>query len=106
MHDDRPDPDDELAESISAQQLADDETELSEHDIKAHTLSIRRADGSEVVTVVSAVGQGSNGRCTCSREAACRTLTSADRTTRAFGSNTDESSVSRDEDGTYINYID
>jgi len=58
MHDDRPDPDDELAESISAQQLADDETELSEHDIKAHTLSIRRADGREVVTVVSAVGSG------------------------------------------------
>jgi hypothetical protein len=38
--------------------LPDDETELSEHDINAHTLSIRRADGSEVVTVVSAVGSG------------------------------------------------
>ena len=58
MHDDQPDPDDELAELISALQLADDETELSEHDTSTPTRWRFAADGSEVVTVASAVGSG------------------------------------------------
>ena len=58
MLDDQPNPDDDLEESISDEEPARDETEMLEQDVNAYTLSIRRADGSEVVTVVSALESG------------------------------------------------
>lgn len=105
MHDDQPDPDDELAELISAQQLADDETELSEHDINAHTLSIRRADGSEVVTVVSAVGSGQQWSVYMQPGGGLQNAYLGGQDNPRVWVNTHESSVSRDEDG-MINCID
>jgi hypothetical protein len=43
MLDDQPKPDDDLEELISDQDSAEDETDMSEQDVNAHTLSIRRA---------------------------------------------------------------
>jgi hypothetical protein len=106
MHDDQPDPDDELAELISAQELADDETELSEHDINAHTLSTRRADGSQVVTVVSAVGSGQQWSVYMQPGGSLQNAYLGGQDNTRLWVNRDESSVSRDQDGTYVIYID
>ncbi|MDT5128744.1 MAG: hypothetical protein QOH54_4388, partial [Mycobacterium sp.] len=53
MHDDEPDPDAELAELISDGELTEDDIETSEQDENARVLSIRRADGEEVVSIVA-----------------------------------------------------
>ncbi|MDX6440271.1 MAG: hypothetical protein QOF45_2854, partial [Gaiellaceae bacterium] len=48
MHDDEPDLDTELEELLD-DDLAEDDAELSEQELNGHTLSIRRADGEELV---------------------------------------------------------
>jgi hypothetical protein len=52
MHDDDVDPNEELARLVT-DELEEDEAEIDEQDQNAHTLSIRRADGEEVVTIYS-----------------------------------------------------
>ena len=106
MHDDQPDPDDELGELVSEQELADDDVEMSEQDINAHTLSIRRADGTEVVTVVSALGSGEQWSVYMQPGGGLQNAYLGGQDNPRVWVNTDESSISRDEDGTYVIYFD
>jgi hypothetical protein len=80
--------------------------ELSEHDINAHTLSIRRADGSEVVTVVSAVGSRQQWSVYMQPGRGLQNAYLGGQDNPRVWVNTDESSVSHDADGTYVIYID
>jgi hypothetical protein len=106
MPDDQIDPDDDLAELVSDQEITDDDVEMSEHDINAHTLSIRRADGTEVVTVASALGSGEQWAVYMQPGGGLQNAYLGGQDDPRVWVNTDESSVSRDEDGTYVIYID
>lgn len=106
VHDDQPSPDNDLAELVSDQELADDEVEMSEQDINAHTLSIRRADGTEVVTVASALGSGEQWSVYMQPGGGLQNAYLGGQDDPRVWVNTDESSVSRDDDGTYVIYID
>jgi hypothetical protein len=53
MHDDDVYPGEELARLVTDDELEEDGGEIDEQDQNAHTLSIRRADGEEVVTIFS-----------------------------------------------------
>jgi hypothetical protein len=103
---DQPGPEDELAEPLSDQELDDDDVEMSEQDVNAHTLSIRRADGTEVVTVASALGSGEQWSVYMQPGGALQNAYLGGQDDPRVWVNTDESSVSRDDDGTYVIYID
>jgi hypothetical protein len=53
VHDDDVYPDGELGQLVADDDLEDDDAEIDEQGQNAHTLSIRRADGEEVVTIFS-----------------------------------------------------
>ena len=53
MHDEDVIPDEELGRLVADGELEEDEPEIDEQDQNAHMLSIRRADGEEVVTIFS-----------------------------------------------------
>lgn len=106
MLNDQPGPEDELAEPLSDQELDDDDVEMSEQDVNAHTLSIRRADGTEVVTVASALGSGEQWSVYMQPGGALQNAYLGGQDDPRVWVNTDESSVSRDDDGTYVIYID
>jgi hypothetical protein len=106
MPDDQIDPDDDLEDLVSDQEITDDDVEMSEHDINAHTLSIRRADGTEVVTVASALGSGEQWAVYMQPGGGLQNAYLGGQDDPRVWVNTDESSVSRDEDGTYVIYID
>lgn len=106
VHDDQPDLDEEPAALNSDHELADDEVEMSEHDVNAHTLSIRRADGTEVVTVASALGSGEQWSVYMQPGGGLQNAYLGGQDDPRVWVNTDESSVSRDDDGTYVIYID
>jgi hypothetical protein len=102
MHDDDVDPNEELARLVT-DELEEDEAEIDEHDQNAHTLSIRRADGEEVVTIYSPNEEWSVY------------LQPGGGTQNAFvGTPSDpavwvdamDQHVERDEDGTYVICID
>jgi hypothetical protein len=52
MHNDQ-DLDDELAREVAPPELDENDSVIEAHDENAHTLSIRRADGEELVTIFS-----------------------------------------------------
>ena len=106
MLDDQPNPDDDLEELISDQEPAEDETEMSEQDVNAHTLSIRRADGSEVVTVVSAPESGEQWSVYMQPGGVVQNAYLGRQDDPRVWVNTDGASLSRDDDGTYAIYID
>ena len=102
MHDDDVDPNEELARLVT-DELEEDEAEIDEQDQNAHTLSIRRADGEEVVTIYSPNEEWSVY------------LQPGGGTQNAFvGTPSDpavwvdamDQRVERDEDGTYVIRID
>jgi hypothetical protein len=102
MHDDDVDPNEELARLVN-DELEEDEAEIDEQDQNAHTLSIRRADGEEVVTIYSPNEEWSVY------------LQPGGGTQNAFvGTPSDpavwvdamDQRVERDEDGTYVIRID
>ena len=102
MHDDGVDPNEELARLVT-DELEEDEAEIDEQDQNAHTLSIRRADGEEVVTIYSPNEEWSVY------------LQPGGGTQNAFvGTPSDpavwvdamDQRVERDEDGTYVIRID
>jgi hypothetical protein len=102
MHDDDVDPKEELARLVT-DELEEDEAEIDEQDQNAHTLSIRRADGEEVVTIYSPNEEWSVY------------LQPGGGTQNAFvGTPSDpavwvdamDQRVERDEDGTYVIRID
>ena len=98
--------DDDLAELVSDHDSIDDGVEMAEHDINAHTLSIRRADGTEVVTVASALGSGEQWSVYMQPGGGLQNAYLGGQDDPRVWVTTDESSVSRDEDGTYVIYID
>jgi hypothetical protein len=102
MHDDGVDPNEELARLVT-DELEEDEAEIDEQDQNAHTLSIRRAAGEEVVTIYSPNEEWSVY------------LQPGGGTQNAFvGTPSDpavwvdamDQRVERDEDGTYVIRID
>jgi hypothetical protein len=102
MHDDDVDPNEELARLVT-DELEEDEAEVDEQDQNAHMLSIRRADGEEVVTIYSPNEEWSVY------------LQPGGGTQNAFvGTPSDpavwvdamDQRVERDEDGTYVIRID
>jgi hypothetical protein len=105
MHDDDLSPDDELAELIGETELDDDEAELSEEDQRGHTLSIRRADGTEVVTV-STLGSGQQWSVYMQPGGGVQNAYIGEQDAPHVWVNTDEHEISRDKDGTYVIGID
>lgn len=106
MLDDQPGPDDDLAELISDPESTEDDTEMSEQDANAYTLSIRRADGTEVVTVVSAMGAGQQWSVYMQPGGSLQNVYLGGQDDPRVWVNVYESSISRDDDGTYVIYID
>lgn len=94
MHDD--DFDDELTE---------DETELPETDANAHTLSIRRADGSEIVTV-STLGSGQQWAVYMQPGGKVQNVYLGDPEDPSVWVNADDYDITRDADGTYVVTVD
>jgi hypothetical protein len=103
MHDEDVIPDEELGRLVADDELEEDEAEIDEQDQNAHTLSIRRADGEEVVTIYSPNEEWSVY------------LQPGGGTQNAFvGTPSDpavwvdamDQRVERDEDGTYVIRID
>lgn len=105
MHDDETDIDDEFAQLIGDEELTEDEVELSEHDANAHTLSIRRADGTEVVTV-STLGSGQPWAVFMAPGGRVQNAYVGGVDSPLVWLNSDDHAVSRDEDGTYVITID
>lgn len=105
VHDDDPSPDDELAELIGEPELEDDEAELSEQDLHGHTLSIRRADGTELVTV-STLGSGQQWSVYMQPGGGVQNAYLGEQDAPHVWVNTDEHEISRDKDGTYVIRID
>jgi hypothetical protein len=106
MLDDKPNLDDDLEESLSDQEPAEDETDMPEQDVNAYTLSIRRADGSEVVTVVSALESGEQWSVYMQPGGVVQNAYLGRQDDPRVWVNTDGASLSRDDDGTYAIYVD
>ena len=106
MLDDKPNLDDDLEESLSDQEPAEDETDMPEQDVNAYTLSIRRADGSEVVTVVSALESGEQWSVYMQPGGVVQNAYLGRQDDPRVWVKTDGASLSRDDDGTYAIYID
>jgi hypothetical protein len=104
--DDQPNPDVDLEDSISDQEPDEDETEMSEQDVNAHALSIRRADGTEVVTVVSALESGEQWSVYMQPGGVVQNAYLGRQDDPRVWVNTDGATLSRDDDGTYAIYID
>jgi hypothetical protein len=101
VHDDDVDPDDELVE----EELAADEEELSEEDVNGHVLSIRRADGTELVTL-STVTSGEPWAVYMQPGGGVQNAYAGPQDRPHVWVNTDEHQISRDEDGTYVICVD
>jgi hypothetical protein len=103
VHDDEPDPDGELAELISDDDLTEDDVETSEQDENARVLSIRRADGEEVVSIVAT---GDEWSVHLQPGGAIRNAFIGSRTDTPVWLNTWDRDIERDEDGTYVIRVD
>lgn len=95
MPDDELDLDGELADD----ELADDEVELSEQDVNGRTLSIRGADGEELVSIQST---GDEWSVQLQPGGAIRNAYLGTRTDTPVWLDTWERQIERDEDGTYV----
>jgi len=91
-------PDDELDE------LTDDEAELTEQDVNGRTLSIRRADGEEIVNI-QATGD-EEWSVHLQPGGAIRNAFIGTRGETPVWLNTWDRQIERDEDGTYVIRID
>lgn len=103
VHDDEPDPDAELAELISDGEPTEDDIETSEQDENARVLSIRRADGEEVVSIVAT---GDEWSVHLQPGGAIRNAFIGSRTDTPVWLNTWDREIERDEDGTYVIRLD
>jgi hypothetical protein len=82
-------------------ELIEDEDELSESDANAHTLSIRRADGTEIVTV-STLGSGQQWAVYMQPGGKVQNVYLGDPGEPSVWVNADEYDITRDADGTYV----
>jgi hypothetical protein len=98
--DDELDLDDELAEE---QDEDDDEVELSEQDVNGRTLSIRRADGEELVSIQSTSDEWS---IQLQPGGAIRNAYLGTRAETPVWLDTWDRQIERDEDGTYVIRLD
>jgi hypothetical protein len=97
--------DEEFTELLEDQELADDEAEMSEQDANGHTLSIRRADGTEVVTV-STLGSGQQWSVYMQPGGGVQNAYLGGQSSPRVWVTSDEHKIARDEDGTYFICID
>ncbi len=95
MHDDEFDPEAELADT----DFADEDVEISEEEANGHTLSIRRADGEEIVSIVATAEEWSVA---LQPGGAIRNAYIGSRTDSPVWLNTWDRPIERDEDGTYV----
>jgi frataxin-like iron-binding protein CyaY len=105
VHDDELDPDDELADLTGEHDLSEDEELLSDEDYNGHVLSIRRADGTEVVTL-STLASGQPWAVHMQPGGAIQNAYVGPQDTPHVWVNADAYEISRDEDGTYVIRID
>jgi hypothetical protein len=103
VHDDEPDARDELAEEIEDGELTEDDVETTEQDENARMLSIRRADGEEVVSIVAT---GDEWSVHLQPGGAIRNAFIGSRTETPVWLNTWDREIERDEDGTYVIRLD
>ena len=96
VHDDELDPDDELTM---------DEMELSEQEANGHLLSIRRADGTEVVTL-STLASGEPWAVYMQPGGGVQNVYLGAQDSPVVWVDADAHPITRDEDGTYVIQID
>lgn len=96
VHDDL-DPDDQLVED----ELEADEEELTEEAANGHLLSIRRADGTELVSL-STLASGEPWAVYMQPGGGVQNAYAGPQDSPHVWVNTDEHQISRDEDGTYV----
>jgi hypothetical protein len=105
VNDDVMEPDDELEELLADQELDDDDAEMSEQDANGHTLSIRRADGTEVVTI-STLGSGQQWAVYMQPGGGVQNAYLGGQGNPDVWVNSEAHEIARDEDGTYVISID
>jgi hypothetical protein len=94
VHDDEYEPEDDFAE---------DEAELSEQDVNGRTLSVRRADGREVLSIQST---GDEWSVQLQPGGAIRNAYLGTRADTPVWLDTWDRQIERDEDGTYVVRLD
>lgn len=101
VHDDDVDPDDHLVDD----ELEADEEELSEEAVNGHLLSIRRADGTELVSL-STLASGEPWAVYMQPGGGVQNAYAGPQDSPHVWVNTDELHISRDDDGTYVIVVD
>jgi hypothetical protein len=95
--------DDELDGEFADDEMADDDAELTEEDANGYTVSIRRADGEEIVSIVAT---GEEWSVHLQPGGAIRNAYLGSRTDTPVWLNTWDRQIERHEDGTYVIRID
>ena len=94
---------DEFEEQLDEGELAASDAELSEQEFNGHTLSIRGADGEELVTIQAT---GEEWSVHLQPGGAIRNAYLGTRSDTPVWLNTWDRQIERDEDGTYVIRID
>jgi hypothetical protein len=95
--------DDELDGEFADDEMADDDAELTEEDANGYTVSIRRADGEEIVSIVAT---GEEWSVHLQPGGAIRNAYLGSRSDTPVWLNTWDRQIERHEDGTYVIRID
>lgn len=103
MHEDEPDQTDEIEDLLDDGELAEEDAELSEQDANGHTLSIRGADGEELVSIQAT---GDEWSVQLQPGGAIRNAYIGTRSDTPVWLNTWDRQIERDEDGTYVIRLD
>jgi hypothetical protein len=93
----------QLEELIVDDEMAEDEAELTEEDANGYTLSIRRGDGEEIVSIVAT---GEEWSVHLQPGGAIRNAYIGSRSDTPVWLNTWDLQIERDEDGTYVIRVD
>jgi hypothetical protein len=105
VHDEHHASADELADAIGDDEFALDDAELSELEANAHTLVVRRADGTEIVTL-STLAAGEPWAVFMQPGGAVQNAYTGAQDRPNVWVDTDAHEISRDDDGTYVIEID
>jgi hypothetical protein len=95
--------DDDTGQADEFEELLDDDEELTEQDVNGHTLSIRRADGEELVSIQATADEWS---VQLQPGGGIRSAYLGTRADTPVWLNTWDRLIERDEDGTYVIRID
>jgi hypothetical protein len=88
---------------IADNEMAEDEAELTEQDANGYTVSIRRGDGEEIVSIVAT---GEEWSVHLQPGGAIRNAYICTRSDTPVWLNTWDRQIERDEDGTYVISVD